>query len=103
MCLQATEAADDGDEEVVESTLICACVWGPGNPATVLVMLDAHGQLKDLLHVKQFSGFIRWSTGNEGQSVSVFDDERKVTEPQGRVCARPPLPCNMIFCRTFAG
>eukprot|EP00803_Ostreobium_quekettii_P005930 evm.model.scf_2055.3 EVM.evm.TU.scf_2055.3 scf_2055:9429-23821(-) len=84
---RATEAGEDGDEEIVEATNVCACVWGPGGagPATVLVMLDAHGQLKDLLQVAQFSGFIPYTmSGESGETLSVFDDERK-SKDAGRI------------------
>ena len=37
-----SEATDDGDEDVVPSTFLCASVWVSSNPTTVL-LLDGNG------------------------------------------------------------
>ena len=41
-----------GDKEVVQSTLICACMCFLGKPPNVLLMLAAHGQIFFLLFRK---------------------------------------------------
>lgn len=65
----------------MDSTIICACCWGPGQPSTVLVMLDSFGQLVDVLHVRQFSGEVPRPNWGETEPMDIFDDERKVCMP----------------------
>lgn len=51
-----------------------AVCWGPGDPATTLVMLDDAGQLSDILFAGQLSGNIR--RGRQGDEL--FADPSKV-------------------------
>ena len=67
-----------GDEQaVVESRLFAAVCWGPGDPATTMVMLNRDGQLVDVLYAGQLSGAIR-RTRRSAQGVEdIFLDPAK--------------------------
>jgi hypothetical protein len=75
------------EDEFIEDRRFMVCCWGPGDPATVMVMLDRHGQLVDLLHCSQLSGIIRRPPRNmqllggrygEG-AYNMFNDPQKVS------------------------
>ena len=66
-----------GDEQAVEARLFAAVCWGPGDPATTMVMLNRDGQLVDVLYAGQLSGAIR-RTRRSAQGVEdIFSDPAK--------------------------
>jgi len=80
----ATEESNyDEHESLVR---VCACCWGHGSlgqPSTVLVMLDTSGELKDMIELKQFSGFFASVSAAEMDgSADVLQDERKKEDAQ---------------------
>ncbi len=52
--------------------------WGPGDPATTMVMLNEHGQLVDMLYAGQLSGSIRRTRRNAQGVDDIFSDPAKV-------------------------
>ncbi len=75
MCLQV----QTGDEStVVEHRRFAAVCWGPGDPATTMVMLNEHGQLVDVLYAGQLSGSIRRTRRNAQGVDDIFSDAAKV-------------------------
>lgn len=50
--------APDDDEEVEHKRIVAVC-WGPGDPATTIVLLDDAGQLIDTMFAGSLSGLIR--------------------------------------------
>ncbi len=52
--------------------------WGPGDPATTMVMLNEHGQLVDVLYAGQLSGSIRRTRRNAQGVDDIFSDPAKV-------------------------
>ena len=80
-----------GDEQAVEARLFAAVCWGPGDPATTMVMLNRDGQLVDVLYAGQLSGAIR-RTRRSAQGVEdIFLDPAKARtlscRPTSPVCA----------------
>ena len=68
-----------GDEStVVEHRRFAAVCWGPGDPATTMVMLNEHGQLVDMLYAGQLSGSIRRTRRNAQGVDDIFSDPAKV-------------------------
>ena len=69
------------EDEFIDNRRFMACCWGPGEPATVLVMLDQHGQLVDMLHCGQLSGVIRRpprARFDDALAYNMFNDPNKV-------------------------
>lgn len=56
--------------------------WGPGDPATSMVMLNEHGQLVDVLYAGQLSGSIRRTRRNAQGVDDIFSDPAKARLPQ---------------------
>ena len=78
-----------GDEQAVEARLFAAVCWGPGDPATTMVMLNRDGQLVDVLYAGQLSGAIR-RTRRSAQGVEdIFLDPAKA-----RTLFRLPACCS---------
>ena len=78
LCLQV----QTGDEStVVEHRRFAAVCWGPGSPATTMVMLNEHGQLVDVLYAGQLSGGIRRTRRNAQGVDDIFSDPAKVGSP----------------------
>jgi hypothetical protein len=66
------------EDELVEKRRFMACCWGPGDPATVLAMVDDSGQLVDVLFTGQFSGNIPAPPRRSDSAYDLFRDPRKV-------------------------
>ena len=75
MCVQVTTTDDN---TVIEQRKFAAVCWGPGDPATTMVMLNEHGQLVDVLYAGQLSGNIRRTRRNAQGSEDIFSDPAKV-------------------------
>ena len=77
-----------GDEQAVEARLFAAVCWGPGDPATTMVMLNRDGQLVDVLYAGQLSGAIR-RTRRSAQGVEdIFLDPAKARHSGLPACPR---------------
>eukprot|EP00850_Spirogloea_muscicola_P001600 SM000006S19365 [mRNA] locus=s6:355783:364919:- [translate_table: standard] len=73
------ERERERDAEPLEEDLamrVAACCWGPGNPATTFVMLNAAGDLVDMLHAGYLS---MGGGGEEHQRRKDGDRERLLT------------------------
>ena len=73
----------DRDDHVMEDRRFMVAVWGSGGkgPSTTLVMVDAEGNLVDMLYCGQLSGAIRSSRAlqeNQLDSNTVIRDPHKV-------------------------
>lgn len=69
------------EDEVVDKRRFMACCWGPGDPATVLVMVDDTGSLVDVLYAGQLSGNIPAPPRRSDSTYDLFRDPRKVRTP----------------------
>ena len=93
-----------GDEQAVEARLFAAVCWGPGDPATTMVMLNRDGQLVDVLYAGQLSGAIR-RTRRSAQGVEdIFSDPAKARTLFGLpamhagTCSQLPSGCGSVAC-----
>ena len=98
-----------GDEQAVEARLFAAVCWGPGDPATTMVMLNRDGQLVDVLYAGQLSGAIR-RTRRSAQGVEdIFSDPAKARTlsrlparpmcvKHAGTCAQLPSGCVSVAC-----
>jgi len=78
---------NDGEYEEDDSFVrVCACCWGPGGkgqPSTVLVMLDSLGELKAMIELKQFSGFLEPQEDQDSyQETDVLQNEQRKEDAQ---------------------
>eukprot|EP00884_Botryococcus_braunii_P001188 jgi/Botrbrau1/1106/Bobra.0162s0007.1 len=73
------------EDELVEKRRFMACCWGPGDPATVLVMVDESGALLDVLFAGQLSGGIPAPPRRSDSSYDLFRDPRKAKDA-ARIC-----------------
>jgi transcription elongation factor SPT6 len=67
---------DEEGQFVAERRFMGAC-YGPGQPATTFVMLDAAGQMVDFLHCPQLSGVIPKRRAPPGMPYDMFSDPKK--------------------------
>lgn len=72
---------DDGP-----SLRVLACCWGPGNPATTFVMLDAAGEVMNVLH----TGYLNLKVNSPEQKQRKENDQVRLLqfmrEYQPHVC-----------------
>lgn len=86
-----------GDEStVVEHRRFAAVCWGPGSPATTMVMLNEHGQLVDVLYAGQLSGGIRRTRRNAQGVDDIFSDPAKVGSPAASQGAPPETRWSLL-------
>eukprot|EP00210_Caulerpa_lentillifera_P002715 g2595.t1 len=78
---------NESDYEEEETPVrVCACCWGPGgkgHPSTVLVMLDSLGELKAMIELKQFSGFLSTQEDQDSyEPIDVLQDDHRKEDAQ---------------------
>jgi transcription elongation factor SPT6 len=65
---------------------VLACCWGPGNPATTFVMLDAAGEIMNVLH----TGYLNMRATSAEQKKRKENDQSRllhfIREFQPHVC-----------------
>lgn len=62
---------DDGP-----SLRVLACCWGPGNPATTFVMLDAAGEVMSVLH----TGYLNMRANSPEQKKRKENDQNRLLQ-----------------------
>lgn len=78
----------DQDERIEDgpSLRVLACCWGPGNPATTFVMLDAAGEIMNVLH----TGYLNMRATSAEQKKRKENDQSRllhfIREFQPHVC-----------------
>jgi transcription elongation factor SPT6 len=72
------EKANDQDERIDDgpSLRVLACCWGPGNPATTFVMLDAAGEVMSVLH----TGYLNMRASSPEQKKRKENDQNRLLQ-----------------------